>query len=160
MAADGLPGPKGNPQFLGTGAPATAVDLNLISLWAASVAGPSVATVAALPNTGNWPGRIIHVANINSLYLFNTTWSLFTGSRRGFFAGSTDINGDIGIFHGLGATPVSVQITGGVGGVIPALRTYAIREVTTGQFVVRVYRQGDGSALSSNPVDFYWTATL
>lgn len=68
MAADGTPGAKGNPQFLGTGAPATAADMNLVSTWAADNIDRSVATVAALPSTGNFYGRAFRVVADNSYW--------------------------------------------------------------------------------------------
>jgi hypothetical protein len=45
MAADGTPGTKNQPQFLGSGAPATAVDLNLISDYAAKVGNRRTGTI-------------------------------------------------------------------------------------------------------------------
>jgi len=69
MAADGTPGAKGNPRFLGAGAPSTATDLNLISDWAASVAGETRASAASLPATGNWVGREIMAEDTGALYL-------------------------------------------------------------------------------------------
>lgn len=85
MAADGTPGTKGNPRFLGSGAPATATDLNLISDWAASNAGPSVANALSLPSVGNWDGRIIHTLAEKSLYIFEAGgWRLFSRAATSF----------------------------------------------------------------------------
>lgn len=46
MAADDTPGAKGNPRFRGTGAPATATDLNILSEHAALVGNQKVGTTA------------------------------------------------------------------------------------------------------------------
>lgn len=66
MAADATPGTKGNPRFLGSGAPATAVDFNLVSDWAADNIDVAVANEAALPATGNWVGRRRYVTDIGA----------------------------------------------------------------------------------------------
>lgn len=46
MAADDTPGPRKNPRFLGSGAPATAADLNIVSDHAALVGNRKVGTTA------------------------------------------------------------------------------------------------------------------
>lgn len=68
--------------------------------------------------------------------------------------GTTDVNGDITILHGLGATPTTVIITGGTNDD----RTYQVLEAskTSTQFTVRVYDAG--SVLVSSSVTFKWIA--
>lgn len=69
MSADGTPGTKGNPQFDGGGAPATATDMNLISTWAADRVGEHVANYAALPSSDLWVGRLVTTDDTEQVWL-------------------------------------------------------------------------------------------
>jgi hypothetical protein len=68
--------------------------------------------------------------------------------------GTTDVNGDITILHGLGTTPTTVIITGGTN----ADRTYQVLEAskTSTQFTVRVYDAG--TPVNAGSVTFNWIA--
>lgn len=70
MAADGIPGVKGNPQFLGAGAPATAVDLNLISTWSANNIDRRVTNTTERDAIAlKYVGMIVQTADTNSIWL-------------------------------------------------------------------------------------------
>jgi hypothetical protein len=61
MAADDVPGPRNNPRFKGTGAPATAADLNIISNHSALVGNRKVHTTderEALAGADVWVGLL------------------------------------------------------------------------------------------------------
>lgn len=74
MAADGTAGTKGNPQFLGTGAPATAVDLNLISTWAADNIDRRVADYTARGAISTkYVGMVAQTASDNNVWLCTAT---------------------------------------------------------------------------------------
>jgi hypothetical protein len=80
--ADGIPGAKGNPHFLGGGAPATAGDPNDVSDWAASQIDASVAVfgdLSTLPYT--WVGMKRHVIADGADYeLTNAGWKLLAAA--------------------------------------------------------------------------------
>lgn len=91
MAADDTPGPRKQPQFKGTGAPATAADLNIVSNHAALVGNRKVGTTdernTATTNGEVWTGLVwrdttlktefIYVDNTSgwAVYLEDTGWS-------------------------------------------------------------------------------------
>lgn len=59
MAADDVPGPKNQPRFKGTGAPASAADLNIATAYAAKLGGMMVDTASVrtnLPAADLWEG--------------------------------------------------------------------------------------------------------
>lgn len=86
-------------------------------------------------------------------------WSDITDPPvSGYTHAITDANGYILVTHGRSNPPTSVQLTGGVAGVIPERRTYAVSITSINTFTVRVYRQDTGVPFASNDVDFYWTA--
>ena len=93
MAADGTPGAKGNPQYLGTGAPATAADQNEISTWAANNIDRRVADTTARDGIVlKYVGMVVQTADTNSIWLCTAsggagTWLLvFVPVAAGAFA--------------------------------------------------------------------------
>lgn len=99
MAADATPGAKGNPRFLGSGAPDTAVDLNLVSDFAASVAGETWPTYSTLPVTDNWEGRTMWVADVKAQFVWDGTTWVPTSPHFAYYQGTVSpasgANGDI-----------------------------------------------------------------
>lgn len=74
MTADGTPGSKNQPQFLGTGAPATAADLNEIANYAALVGNVKVLDTTgrtALSGNQRWPGLIVFDTTTSTLYIWD-----------------------------------------------------------------------------------------
>lgn len=124
----------------------------------AGVITTTVATVAALPGSGNWVGRIIYVTGVG-LYIWTGSAWLAQAYRTDYKTAVTDVSGNIVVTHGLGVTPRSVQITGGTTGTIPDRRTYGVAPsgITSTQFIVTTYRQDTGGVFTSNQVDFWWT---
>ncbi len=72
MAADGPPGTRGNPTFLGAGAPSTAVDLGIVSAWAADNLLPVFATTSAADaDPYKWLGKKCLVTADGIVYRYN-----------------------------------------------------------------------------------------
>lgn len=84
MAADDVPGPKKQPRFKGTGAPATAADLNILGNYAALVGNDKVGTNSerlALPTDEQWPGMTFYCTD-NKVQWVNdgpSAWSVIGG---------------------------------------------------------------------------------
>lgn len=77
MTADGTPGAKNQPQFLGTGAPATAADLNTLADHAASVGNLKVLTTAqrtALSGSDRWTGLLVADTDLSSVFIYLGGW--------------------------------------------------------------------------------------
>lgn len=133
MAADDTPGARDNPRFLGTGAPSTATDLNLISAYAALMGNRMVGTTAARVAfaTKAWEGlrwRDSDAANDAEYEWTGSAWRLDKVPLIGYIPTLT------GITLGNGTLKADYSVEGGVAhvsGYIIAGSTTAITGVPT-----------------------------
>ena len=88
-----------------------AADLTEIASDAAGIIGESVATVNALPLSGNWQGRMAFVVEHKSLYVFTASQWRRIGVSGVQFVGSTDSNGILTVPLKFGSAPVWAQFT-------------------------------------------------
>ncbi|ROS62212.1 hypothetical protein EDF38_1315 [Frigoribacterium sp. PhB160] len=161
MAADSY-GPKGEPQFAGSGASADAEDLTLLGEFAADVGNNRVGTTAerdAATAAGEaYDGLTWWDTTLRRRFQrVGTSWrpagALMDGDLR---EGTTAANGVVGVGHSLGAVPRAVLITGTGRGAVPGELTYIVTAKTELIFNVNVYR--NGSPFANNPVGFHWLA--
>lgn len=75
----------------------------------------------------------------------------------GAFSGTTDVNGDQIIAHGLGSIPTAAQVCG-AGTSLPANSFPTIRTMDSTSIVVRWLRTDSAGVLASNPVQGQWLA--
>lgn len=77
MSADGTPLTHNEPQFLGSGAPATAADLNLIAAYAGKVGNRKVHTTAertALTGKDIWEGLEVFDSTLDRVFTYIGGW--------------------------------------------------------------------------------------
>ena len=75
----------------------------------------------------------------------------------GAFSGTTDVNGDMIVAHGLGSIPTAAQVCG-AGNSIPANSFPVVRTMDSTSIVVRWLRTDMITPLASNPVSGQWMA--
>jgi hypothetical protein len=102
MAADGTPGTKNQPQFLGGGAPATAVDYNLVSDYAAKVGNRRVGTTTERTTAAAadvWEGLEWHDTTLSTIFVYvsgswvpkASLWATFTPTVTGLTLGTAGV---------------------------------------------------------------------
>jgi hypothetical protein len=81
--------------------------------------------------------------------------------KGGVSSVATDVNGDVVVTHGLGATPVGVAVTTNSSSTVAQRQilqpVVTARTATT--FTVRCYRSDTGAVLASQAVGFDWVAS-
>lgn len=75
----------------------------------------------------------------------------------GAFSGTTDVNGDMIVAHGLGSIPTAAQVCG-AGTAIPANSFPIVRTTDSTSIVIRWLRTDAAGVLASNPVSGQWMA--
>lgn len=157
-------GPKKQPKFAAGDAPDLSGNPTEVAEYAAAFGNYMTGTTAErnLATSWAWEGLQFFDTTEKKLYIFSLgAWKYLPRTQSDYVSRGTNTNGDIFVAHSLGEKPTAVHVTGGIGGVIPTRRTYAVHAMSATQFTVRVYRQDfDGGPMSQNPVDFYWTAFL
>lgn len=84
MTADGTPGAKNQPQYLGSGAPATAADMNTLANYAALVGNLKEGTAAeraALTGADVWDGLVFVETDNRRMYMKHSGGWDFIGGR-------------------------------------------------------------------------------
>jgi len=163
MTADGVFGFRNEPQFLATGAPDTAMDLNTVANYAGTVGNRQVGTTAqrnAASGNAVWEGLLWGDTSDGIEYKRrNGSWVRFSNrTASGFFVGATTAAGIVTVNHGLGSTPAAAIPGDTNGGAAAATRKVSVSALGASQ--IQFYVTNNGAALATNPVQFYWFATL
>tara|TARA_R100000365_G_C2746946_1_gene76472 strand:- start:1831 stop:2460 length:630 start_codon:yes stop_codon:yes gene_type:complete len=109
MAADGTPGARKQPQFLGGGAPATAVDLNILADHTAEMGNSMALSTAdreAFESDG-WEGLFCYDTDEDAIYRHDgSAWVVFWHDWKAYTPTATNASGGTlaGTFMRLGKT--------------------------------------------------------
>ncbi|MEP6477856.1 MAG: hypothetical protein ABJB03_00565 [Rhodoglobus sp.] len=167
MAADGVPGAKGNPQFLGGGPPATAVDENLISQWAADNIDRRVANTTARDAIAfKYEGMIVQTQDTNTIWLCTNpagggTWLKVVAATdvfaeaAGRVAAGGNTTGNTVVTFPVGRFAVTPIVTAALTS-IAANCQVACSLASATQMTVQTYTISTGAAITG--VSFDWTA--
>lgn len=160
MARDST-GPRGEPQYAGSGVPQDAADLSEVAAFAASVGTRLVGTTAERTDALSDPDIVLFEGvewrdtTQKRTYVFEGgAWALH---ENGAILGtSTNSQGVIVVSHGLSATPKWITTANLQGGGGDATRSIGVvsYDATSIRFVV----WNNGSPLPGNPVNFSWNA--
>lgn len=135
-----------------------ATDLTELADDVAELIDPTVATVAALPLTGNWTGRRFYVTAVAAFYMWTGSWKRQTPAT-GVAQFTTDGAGLGYINHGLGFTPSSVSFTQSrMDDTIGPVWKATIGALTATQIQVVSYRTDTNARLLTTIVSLHWVA--